>query len=174
MGADLVVNRTVGLVEIQGPGQQRDLVAAIQCDAAIASGQRSTSDPHHFTGGEQCVEEVRCVIEPRRQNITLECRRRQRGALKPTDRLQETARAGTGATDAVPRREERPQRGGIDGFDLASKHGERPAAESAQDIGIDPLGPVSSGAERSTGDPASGFEIPQRSVDRGRREPQLR
>src|SRR5438874_11748401 len=98
------------------------MIGEIERDAAVALAERLDADPHHLAGCGDGVE-VRWIVDvdPRRQNLRLENRRRERRALQLLDRVEQRVSAVTTPHDALPRRREAAEHGLIDRLDLVAQ-----------------------------------------------------
>ena len=66
------------------------MIGEVQRDAAVAIADRLDADPDDFSGRRHRVEIGRVVVlDPRRQDLRLENRRRERGALQLLDGVEQ-------------------------------------------------------------------------------------
>ena len=128
----------------------------------------------------ELVEQPRLVAgDPRRQDVALEHRGRDRQAGQLVDDLGEALEAATrGAAarlarrgDAVPRRQEPAERRRVDGLDLAAQPGERPAPEEAEHLRVAPLALDAAGPELAAQERPVGEQPLERVVDDADRQP---
>ena len=101
------------------------------------------ADPDDLAGRAQLVEPRRRVgAGAARQHVALPHVGGQREALQRDEHLAQAvdpgARRGV-AVDALPGRQERRERALVGRLDLLAQHGERRAAQAAQDLGVAPL-----------------------------------
>ena len=108
------------------------------------------------------------VGDARRQHFAFEHRRGNRRALQLFDGVEQRLESAAPRPDAVPRDDEAAERVGVDRFDFLAQPGERPAAQAAQDVGVDPLALGAAGPELALDEPP-GLAQPQqqRLGDRG-------
>ena len=137
--------------------EQLDPVAEEQADAAVVGAERARADPHQLARRAQLVEHRRAVaVDPRREHVALEHRRRDRDALQLFDRFDQRVGAAPAPTDALPGGEEPDERRRVDGLDLVAQRGERAPAQRAQHAGVAPLALDAAGPELAVHDAARG------------------
>ena len=99
-----------------------------------------------------------------------------RGPLQAGDRVHQRVRAARRRRDALPRGQEPPERGGVDGLDLLAERRERTAAQATQHVHVAPfaLARRPAGTRRARharsppGRPARRGPGPRRAQPRGR------
>ena len=146
---EVVVRPAAGLSPDRLRRQQpRQMIGEVQRDAAVALAERLDADPDDFAGRRDRVEIGRIVaVDPRRQDLGLEDRRRQRRALQLLDRVEQRVGAAPPPDDPLPRRREPAEHRLIDRLDLVAQLGERAAPQHAQHAGVGPLAPRAAGTE---------------------------
>ena len=118
-------------------------------DPAVVAAEAPPPDPGDLAHRPELVEQPRLVArDPRRQDVPLEHGRRDRQAGELVDDLGEALERGRRPElrgglaergDAVPGGQEPAERGRVDRLDLAAQPGQRPPAEEAEDLGVEPL-----------------------------------
>ena len=105
------------------------MVGEVQRDAAIALAERLDADPDDLAGRGDGIK-IRGIqpIDARRENLGLENRRRERGALELFDGIEQRIRAVPALDDPLPGGAEPAEHGLVDRFDLVAQLRERSAA----------------------------------------------
>ncbi len=118
------------------------MIGQIQRDPAVALAERLDTNPDHFARCGHRVEIRRIVdVDPCRQDLGFQDRRRQRRALQLLDGVEQRVGAIPPLDDPLPRRRETAEHRLIDRLDLVAQLGERAAAQHAQHAGVRPLTP---------------------------------
>ena len=126
------------VVSVTEAGQQRgDLIGKVQRHAAVALTERFYTHPENLTGRRQRVQPLgRILVQPGAEDVVLEERRRQRGALQLLDHVEQRVRAGPPRPDAVPGHGKPAERGRVHGFDLPPEARHRSSAQLAEHVGV--------------------------------------
>ena len=149
------MHASLGRVAIARRHQGRRAVAEHERDATVVGADRAAPDPHEVATRRQRVEVGLAVAEhPRGEHVALQDRGRDRDPLQACERLGQGVAAGGGAIEALPRRQEPSERGGVDGLDLAPQGRERAPADPPEHVDVAPLPLDAARAELAVDDPA--------------------
>ena len=168
--ADRDVERTGRRLLRRRRREEPHLVADVKRDAAVVGPECSGSDPHQVAARAQLVQVHRTEpTDTGGQDVVLQDRRRDGGALQASDRVHQGVRTGRRRHESLPRRQEPPERRGVDGLDLLSERGERPATEPSEHVDVAPLAfdapPAVRGAELAVGDASARLQRIERDPD---------
>ena len=156
-----------------------------QGDPSVVAPEASSPHPGHLAERAQLVEQARLVArDPRRQDVALEDRGRDRQPGELVDHLGESFERGRGAQrraglaerrDTLPVGQEARERRRVHRLDLAPEPGQRPAAEQPQDLRIAPFAFGAARPELAAQDRAGGEQPLERiGDDAGRQPPAVR
>src|SRR5579871_5066328 len=130
--------------------------------ATVVGAEAATPNPHQLAAGAQLVQQPRLVAaHARREHVALIDRPRQERAFELHEHLQQPIQAAGFGADAVPRRQEAPERGGRDWFDFAPQARQRASAQRAQHVWIAPFALRAAGSELASEQAAGLLEPPQ-------------
>ncbi len=176
--ANCIVQRTDGRFgPLEGRQQVIDLVGEEKSHAAVVRADRSGTQPHDLTAGEECVEVGRAIAaHTLGQHVGFECRCHDRRALQHLNDVDErigpaalarqpTRRRGIRTRNAVPCRQEAREHLLLDRLDLAPQRGERASSDLSQHLDVAPFAFDAVGPERAEHHTTFGLECPQHSGD---------
>jgi hypothetical protein len=142
------------------------VIRQVERQSAVAVAEGLDADPHHLASGDQQIEVPGAVaFDARREDVGLEHRRRDRGALQLLDGIEQGIEAGARPCHAVPRDGQPAEGVGVDGLDLLPQPRERALPHRAQHAGLAPLLVRAARAERALDDTPRRGEALQRAVD---------
>ena len=164
--------QVVGLEALDAGQQEAGLIAEGEPDATVGGADRTRAHPDHVARRAEGVEVGRLVVgKAGPEDVTVERRRDQRGALQLGHHVDERIHTLAVRADAVPAGQEAGEGARIDRFHLLAERGERPPPELPQDVVVAPLALDAVGAELAPDDPALDLEPLQRGPHRLRRHP---
>ncbi len=139
------------------PPEQRRVVAEEESHAVEPG-----SDPDELARGAEGIELLGAVLgHAPRQHLRLPERHRERQRLQRDDCLAQRC----AAVDAVPARQEAPERRLLDRLHLAAERGERRTPEPTQDVGIAPLALAAARPELAANELLVALELAQLLLD---------